>query len=326
MALCQLPNKISITWRKLMGFMDRGGHFGAKVFVGGVLKAVPDALGFDEAHCNGVPCYHGKSGVDGDGRHAEEMYASLVKTAGRRPDRLYDSAKNLAAGLNARWVVSRAVQARKEPGAAARHYLAVYADLRTTMAGVRHCRLEIPGVRSSYSMRSLLQGGKRVFFDAGNPWDFRDATASAKRLGTEEELAESAHRDVDAKKGKRRPFRRMLNVKDQEAKRRRRDAAAGQGESATYTRWQLRQARSWVTSDCSLHPITGGRSSVSSSKFFANQHVQERGRVPATIVEIPNACRWLIKQNNVRSHRARALPKHLSLQELKPVPTRIKLV
>lgn len=70
LVLSKLPETALISADKLVGYLDRGGHFGSKNFVGGVLWQVARTYAIDEVHVNGCPCYHGKSGVDADKRHA----------------------------------------------------------------------------------------------------------------------------------------------------------------------------------------------------------------------------------------------------------------
>ena len=74
-------------------------------------------------------------------RHSERLYESLIEEAGTRPTSLYDTAKSLAAGLNSR-EASKEVQETREPGAASRHYCALYQDLRVSPPWMNHCRLE----------------------------------------------------------------------------------------------------------------------------------------------------------------------------------------
>lgn len=72
-ALEMLPEIVKITMDILDGITDRGGHFGAKAFVGGVLWQVARRFTIKEVRINGSPCYHGKNGVDGDGRPARPL-------------------------------------------------------------------------------------------------------------------------------------------------------------------------------------------------------------------------------------------------------------
>lgn len=82
--------------------------------------------------------------TESHGRHTERLYQSLIEEAGTRPKTLYDTPKKLVDGLNRRWAASKEVQETRTPGAASRHFCAIYADLRVAPKWLTCCKLEAP--------------------------------------------------------------------------------------------------------------------------------------------------------------------------------------
>lgn len=207
-------------------YTDNGGHFTSHVFVGGVLAELPRRYKFTYAECNHFPCYHGKTAVDGDVRHASELLTSASK---RDKKRVINTGRKAVDALNREWARSKRTQgAFGKKGAKGRDYLAVYCDFGAEIPGGKYVKMDVPHLRSTYSLRSVQSHPEvagslaRKYYNSGTPH-----SADLGELLGGDEITSLEPRPAPVAKKVRPIHKRMLNTRDHELKRKRRDAWSG---------------------------------------------------------------------------------------------------